>query len=198
MDRVAMKKGDFVTIRNAQIKSKGYQVKDKEKKQASKEDLDKLDAKMNKSTFKLGTHASRDGMDIARSLNAATAAAAAAGSGGSAFGDCGQLAGAIPDITDLLSEPETEKEEEADTRGDAAGTDERDSHSLKRKGTGGSGQAGGDPPSAKKQRQEEWFDKDKFVGGAIKAHQIWYDSTKTLSRTSSLWHPKRWRKFPQT
>ena len=48
MRRVAVKKTDLLTLREAHIQSKGYKMAEKEKKNATQSDVDKLDSRMQK------------------------------------------------------------------------------------------------------------------------------------------------------
>jgi hypothetical protein len=90
----------MVTFRDAHIRSHGYTVRGKEIKNASQDDIDKLEARMGKGLSTKAT-SSRSRHDLGKALTAAAAASSEAGLGGfdrEIFGGVGLSAQCVPDV----------------------------------------------------------------------------------------------------
>lgn len=88
--RDAVKKADMVTLRDAQILSRGYKVSEKEKRNATQVDLDKMDARLARGAGKLGANAMRSRLDSAQGMVAGAAASSVGGDFG-AFAKAGEV-----------------------------------------------------------------------------------------------------------
>ena len=168
-ERVAVKKTDIITDRDAYIKAQTLQLQGKQKKNPMQEDIAKMAYSMREGP-KAASSTLGGRSDQAKLLvNAKTAAVLAGGDG--AFSDAGRAAIEIGDVRDLDSDEEAAAKQGGDDE-DGGGAAEVGAGGKRKKGEAA---AAGD---AKKQKGAEdkkkpWFDRDSQVAAALRAHQTW-------------------------
>ncbi len=99
-NRVSIKTADLVIDRDAHVRTQGVEYKGKEIKNATQEDVDKLEARMLKGAVTKST-AARSRNDLAKAFVSASAASQLSGTGErELFSGAGFAAQACPDVED--------------------------------------------------------------------------------------------------
>ena len=158
-----------------------YLAKGQEKRKAQDQDIDKMDAQMQRGfKFHRGASGKQEDMDLAAQIQGARAAAEMNGDHSGAFGDQGTFHMNVPNVKDLQSEGEDTDPEDAEAK------DGKESTPTKGKG-GGGGSNGSSPKGEEGQgggakdasgSKDAWFDCDTQIGDATKAHKKWMKETK--------------------
>ena len=176
-ERVAIKKGDYVTYRDLHSKGSGYITGAGPKKNATMEDVNKADAMMNSGLTMVGAGSDRNDLDLAKSLVAAKSIAGRTTDAPvSAFGEDGRVAQALPKVRDLES-----SDEEKETKDGPKVTE--DANAVVGSGTGkkrGAENGVGDNPPSKIPKL--WFGREEAINGLVKSHKTWTESITTEGR----------------
>jgi hypothetical protein len=153
--RTLIKVKDRFILRDAAVTSQGYTMKGAEKRKAEVEDINKADQAMCRaSKFHKGPSTQQGAFAEARALMNAKAAAEMSGDLSGAFGGAGRSVQAVPNVKDLVSEDEDEKEVDATAGGDDDGTM-----------VPGAAAPGG--------QKSKFFVVDEAIADAVKSHKDW-------------------------
>ena len=131
-------------------------LKDTEKKNATKEDIDKIDAKMTKAAqFHHGAEGSRNLMDMARNMQMARGNSKAQGED-SAFAEDGIVQQQLGNLEDVMSSEEGEGDEDGENEESERGE--------------------GDDV----EEENTWYDRDTILPKVLKDHESWMEKTSSL------------------
>ena len=153
--RVAVKLADRLIHRDQEVRGQGYELRDKEVKQAKAEDVDKAEIRMQRGSVTRGGAAqSRD--ELAKSMVRASGAGVKSGSLGQEAKGLLQL----PSVKDLCSDDESSGEESGEIPAGSTPT-KRKAEQQQQPGSGKRGKT-----------EEGWVDHGKIMA-AIKTHREW-------------------------
>lgn len=184
--RIAVKRRDVIIRREQEVRGRGYDLKEKEVKKATVDDVDKAESRVQRGSVVRGASAlSRD--DLAQAMVKAGGALAGSGSGAaSSLGAEAKAMAQIGNVKELVSASEDEQDdvdpgdEEADEVGDMP---HKSPHAKKRKMGSDIASEAGSATKKRKETDSEWLDHGKVMA-AINTHQTWMRATaKTLHDT---------------
>lgn len=167
--RIAKKVRDVIIKRDQELRGRGYDLKEKDVKKATTEDIDKAESRVQRGSVARGASAQTRNELAQAMVKAGTHCPSA-----SALGSEAKAIAQFGNVMDLASDSGCEEMEEErggeDAEDDVDGEASAQRTPKKRKGTEGDGQ------SSKKQRGD-WLDHGKVMA-AISTHQAWMRSTR--------------------
>ena len=166
-DRVAVKKADMVTFREASIKARIMQARQKDVKNPDEAAMLAMEAQINKGSLLQDSSATLSRTELAQSMMGAARADVQG-----AFSSEGIAARQLGDVQDLVSEDEAPETTEGTEDGQSCVV--ASSENASAPGSVGS-------KKGSKRKLEPWFDKDGQYGTAIKKHnEYMQNTTKTF------------------
>ena len=175
--RVAIKKSDLLTVRDACIRRKGFEIADKEKRNGSEQDLLQMHAKMQKSYQFEAPNQETDRLKQGQMMVSAQAVLQA---GGVPFQGALSAAGAeaafAGDVKGLLEVSDEDEEDAEDKEAQEAKEAKESSHNSKRKSESDIDTTAG---SAKKNKTEAFWARDDAIAAALLAHRNWHSQVNT-------------------
>lgn len=163
--RIAKKVRDVIIKRDQELRGRGYDLKEKDVKKATKEDIDRAESRVQRGSVARGAAAkTRDELAQTMVKAGAHSALSSEAKAMAQFGNVRDLA------SDSGSEMEGRDGEDAEDKGSVDGEASAQRTPKKRKG------AEGDAKSSKKQRGD-WLDHGKVMA-ALNTHQAWMRSTR--------------------
>ncbi|CAK0826858.1 unnamed protein product, partial [Prorocentrum cordatum] len=176
-ERVAVKKSDIITNRDAYINAQTLQLKGdryataaQPRGSGSQEDIDKMAFSLREGPKATVTANEGRAALAKRLVNAKSAAIIGGGDG--AFSESGRAAVEIGDVGELDSDSE-----EAAEQGDEEEEEGAEGAGGKRK-KGEAGAGGGTPKKQKGSAPKPWFDRDAQVSAALRSHENWQKGAK--------------------
>ena len=185
-ERVLHKKKDLVTMRDLHAKAQMYDTSGGLKKNATQEDIDKLDARMNKGPLWVGAGSKITDEDMLKKLSEARQSSnTSSGStlNASAFDEHAKEVTTIGKVRELMSDDENDEEE--DNGNEKKKGRDNENNSAKRDGA---------EVEPSKKASSFWFGREEAIDTASKRHTEWHDKIVSAARTEMATTGKLLRK----